>query len=191
MICAILLAAGASTRTTLPKPLYPIGGVPLVVYQIERLLESGVDQVIVVVGYHAEAVRAAIGERERVRTVCNPLPQEGMFSSLCTAIAAAPREGRILIHPVDVPLAAERCLERLYAAEAPIVIPVCEGRKGHPVLIEASLARTIPFCGVERLDRWLEGHREMSLLIPLEDPSIVYNGNTDAELARYFRNGEL
>jgi len=185
MITAILLAAGASTRTTIPKQLFCVNNVPLVVHQIEALFASGVDQVIVVIGYHAEAVRAAIGEREKVRIVQNPAPDKGMFSSLCAALDEAPAVGRVLIHPLDVPLAAGLA-EQMVAVNAPIVIPVYEGRKGHPVLIDATLARTIPSSGVERLDRWLEAHREIAALIGADDPRIQYNANTDAELAHLF-----
>lgn len=185
MITAILLAAGASTRTTAPKQLHRIGGIPLVVYQIETLLKSGVDRIIVVIGYHAEAVRTAIGERENVRIVQNPAPEKGMFSSLCCALGVVPSEGRVLIHPLDVPLAAS-LVQRMEGVNAPIVIPVYEGRKGHPVLIEASLAQTILVSGIERLDRWLELHREITAMMPTGDPRILYNANTDADLAHLF-----
>ncbi|MCK9373272.1 MAG: nucleotidyltransferase family protein [Sulfuricurvum sp.] len=185
MITAILLAAGASTRTTTPKQLYRIGGIPLVVHQIEALLAGGADQVIVVIGYHAEAVRAAVGERENLCIVQNPAPKKGMFSSLCAALGKSPSEGKLLIHPLDVPLAA-LLVKRMDALDAPIIIPVYEGRSGHPVLIDAALAQTIPSSGVERLDRWLEAHRESTVMIPVDDPNILYNANTDADLAHLF-----
>lgn len=61
------MAAGQSTRTypltlTRPKPLLPVLGRPILAHQLDAL-RGVVDGVIVVVGYRAEMVREAFGER--------------------------------------------------------------------------------------------------------------------------------
>lgn len=59
-IAGLLLAAGAARRFGSQKLLHPIEGEPLVRLAARRLLESGVDNVVVVVGCDADDVRAAL-----------------------------------------------------------------------------------------------------------------------------------
>lgn len=66
MVQAVLLAAGASTRTLpltrgRPKPLLPILLKPLLEHQLEQVAGL-VDEVILVVGYRGEAIRQRFGE---------------------------------------------------------------------------------------------------------------------------------
>lgn len=63
---AIILAAGAGTRLGpltdgRPKCLVPVGGWPLLDYQLDALRRSGVDEVVLVLGYEADRVRAHCG----------------------------------------------------------------------------------------------------------------------------------
>jgi molybdenum cofactor cytidylyltransferase len=61
-IGAVLLAAGAGSRLGgRPKALLELGGVPLIVRQLVALSGAGVDEVVVVLGHHADAIEAAIG----------------------------------------------------------------------------------------------------------------------------------
>jgi molybdenum cofactor cytidylyltransferase len=58
---AVLLAAGAGSRLGgRPKALLELGGVPLVMRQLVALSGAGVDEVVVVLGHHADAVEAAV-----------------------------------------------------------------------------------------------------------------------------------
>jgi len=58
---AIILAAGLGTRmnSTLAKVLHRLGGQPLIAYPLAALRRIGVDPIVVVVGYQADAVGAA------------------------------------------------------------------------------------------------------------------------------------
>ncbi len=74
---AVILAAGKGTRLRqseddLPKPLQVVGGVPLIERTIASLSAAGVRRIVVVTGYKAELVRAAVAGRERagVEVVC-------------------------------------------------------------------------------------------------------------------------
>lgn len=64
---ALVLAAGKGTRmrSTLPKPLVPVAGVPLVTRLLDALAEAGVRDVVLVVGHGADQVMQAVGPRAR------------------------------------------------------------------------------------------------------------------------------
>lgn len=62
---AVILAAGDGGRllphtASLPKPLLPVRGRPLIQYVIDALHEAGVTDTTVVAGYRAEQVRRAV-----------------------------------------------------------------------------------------------------------------------------------
>lgn len=81
---AVILSAGRGQRlmpytASRPKCLVPILGKPIVQWQVDLLLEHGIEQVVVVIGYGADQVEEALRSRygERVKTIFNP------FHRLC------------------------------------------------------------------------------------------------------------
>jgi len=68
---ARVLAGGQGTRLRpqfgdLPKPLAPLGGRPFLEHQIEWLVEHGIRDVVLCVGYGGEAIRSAIDDGHRL-----------------------------------------------------------------------------------------------------------------------------
>ncbi len=61
----MVLAAGQGTRmkSSMPKVLHRVAGVPMVVFPIENAFAAGADEVIVVVGHAREQVEAAVSQR--------------------------------------------------------------------------------------------------------------------------------
>ena len=61
---AVILAAGMGTRLRedgdMPKPLFTIGGVPLIKRTILTLASAGVTRVVVVTGFMADKIRSAV-----------------------------------------------------------------------------------------------------------------------------------
>ena len=110
-----------------------------------RLFAATCDEVIVVLGYDADRIRAGI--RREARFVVNPEPQLGQLSSLQTGLrAVSPDSVAVLFTPVDYPAIAPATVETLIQAYAPGVdaaVPRCRGRHGHPVLIAPSVAADI------------------------------------------------
>jgi MurNAc alpha-1-phosphate uridylyltransferase len=67
---AMLLAAGRGERLrpitdTLPKPLVPIAGKPLIVYHLEALRRAGIREVVINLSWLGEKIRAALGDGKR------------------------------------------------------------------------------------------------------------------------------
>jgi molybdenum cofactor cytidylyltransferase len=147
MIPAVVLAAGLSTRMGRPKPLLPLANGETFVTQIVRsFLDSGVDDVVVVLGHEADAVAATLIERGvAARFVVNDAYQTGQLSSVLRGLNAIDRPGvrAMLLTLVDVPLVSpatiRAVIDRYKATHAPIVRPVRGDEHGHPVLIDRSL----------------------------------------------------
>jgi len=147
MIPAVVLAAGLSTRMGRPKPLLPLANGETFVTQIVRsFLDSGVDDVVVVLGHEADAVAAKLIEHGvAARFVVNDAYQTGQLSSVLRGLNAIDRPGvrAMLLTLVDVPLVSpatiRAVIDRYKATNAPIVRPVRGDEHGHPVLIDRSL----------------------------------------------------
>ncbi|MHB1296130.1 MAG: bifunctional UDP-N-acetylglucosamine diphosphorylase/glucosamine-1-phosphate N-acetyltransferase GlmU [Anaerolineae bacterium] len=63
-LAAVILAAGQGTRmrSSLPKVLHPVCGVPMVLWSVGNARKLGAEPVVLVVGVGADAVRAAVGD---------------------------------------------------------------------------------------------------------------------------------
>ena len=67
---AVILAAGKGTRLkaktdTLPKAMIEIEGKPLLEYSLDALIEAGLRDVIMVVGFHHESITRRFGNHYR------------------------------------------------------------------------------------------------------------------------------
>jgi molybdenum cofactor cytidylyltransferase len=140
-VTAILLAAGSSTRFGGRKLLAPWHGRPLYEHALEALLASpAVVETLVVVqpGFAAPPARA------RCRLVVNPDHAQGMGASLRAGVRAAAGDAEAyLVALADMPRITPALIAALVArhrqAGRPIVVPVCRGRRGHPVILGAAL----------------------------------------------------
>ncbi|NHJ22402.1 MAG: glucose-1-phosphate thymidylyltransferase [Candidatus Lokiarchaeota archaeon] len=64
---AVILAAGKGKRlhpitSTLPKPMIPIGGTPLLEYSVLSLKEIGITEVLMIVGYQDQIIKDYFGD---------------------------------------------------------------------------------------------------------------------------------
>jgi molybdenum cofactor cytidylyltransferase len=142
MIAAILLAAGLARRMGRQKLLLDLAGKPVVRWSAEALIPL-VDDVVVVTGHEAAAVRAALAGLP-VRFAENPRPEEGQGSSIAVgARALAPATTAALVALGDQPRVPPAVVRGLIAAlargGASIAAPVYRGIQGTPVLFAADV----------------------------------------------------
>src|SRR5690242_9533398 len=78
---ALVLAAGAATRMGSLKQLMPFGRGTLLTHAIEQAQQAAFAPVIVVLGAHADRIRAALSQFD-VEIVHNPDWETGMGSSV-------------------------------------------------------------------------------------------------------------
>lgn len=143
---AILLAAGASRRMGEPKPLLRWGDTTLLSWEIAELMRSQVDDIVIVLGADAEAVRRTLGEGARL-VVFNQRWPQGRAGSLARGATALLEAGRatpdaVVVMNVDQPTRADivdRLLDALRRGGAEIVQPSYRGKAGHPVVMRGAL----------------------------------------------------
>jgi molybdenum cofactor cytidylyltransferase len=143
---AIILAAGASERMGTPKQLLQVRGAPLVLRAVDAALASQVWPVAVVLGAHAEKVRAAIARRP-VLAVENPAWEEGMASSIRAGIATLRQFSRALdgalVALCDQPAFSAEVIARLAEARRETGRKIAAarycGRNGAPALFLSDL----------------------------------------------------
>ncbi|HEX3327669.1 MAG TPA: nucleotidyltransferase family protein, partial [Actinomycetota bacterium] len=85
MIAAVVLAAGTSSRLGRPKQLLELDGKPLLQHVID-LAAASFDEVVVVLGFEADAIEAALALPLNSRVARNPDYRQGMSTSLRVGI---------------------------------------------------------------------------------------------------------
>jgi molybdenum cofactor cytidylyltransferase len=154
-VAAVLLAAGASTRFGSPKMLASVAGEPLVRRVARSFGEAGFADVAVVVAPGSAPVAEALAGLG-VLVVVNPRPADGMLSSARAGLAALPAGyARVALSPADVPGLTAPVLRRILRAlstvePAAVAVPVSDGRRGHPLVVPASVVPRVLSWGAER-----------------------------------------
>ena len=147
MISAILLAAGESRRMGQFKQLLRLGSKSFVEHCVDNLLESRVDEVIIVTGHRESEVRLALGDRP-VRFAHNADYRSGMSSSIKCGVQALTESTRAFVlalvdqPQIDVEV-INRVIEEYEKSSAIVVIPTNEGKNGHPILLDICLQEEI------------------------------------------------
>lgn len=99
---AVIVAAGRSSRlypltSEVPKPLIKIGRQSIIERSVDLLNSIGISDVLVVVGFHQEKIRSALGERTRF--ILNPFYQQtNNMVSLWLAMPRLQGEEFIYLH---------------------------------------------------------------------------------------------
>lgn len=143
MLAAVILSGGASRRMGSPKALLPYQGRPFLEHLLDIANHPRIGVRRVVLGPDAEAISSQV-PLAKEEIVLNAEWERGQISSIQAAIRSLPAstEG-LLLCPVDHPLVSAALVSDLieaFDAEHPaIVLPIYEGRRGHPVIFAARL----------------------------------------------------
>ncbi len=185
MIGAVVLAAGASVRAGGRNKLLARdrGGVAMVGRVVQACCASRAGAVVVVTGHQAALVEAAVADAvgdARVRFVRAAGASAGMSVSLQAGIGALPGcADAALVCLGDMPLVGGAVMDLVMAAYAPaagrlVVVPVCGGRRGNPVLWDR---RFFPEIGGLAGDVGARGllarHRDAVVELAVEHPGVL------------------
>jgi molybdenum cofactor cytidylyltransferase len=142
VIAGLLLAAGGARRFGSQKLVAPLDGIPLVRHAGLALGRS-TDALVIVIGYEAQAVRAALADVDG-SIVENPEWAQGLSSSLRCGIAALPPDVDAIVvalgdQPRIDPLVVRSLIDCWRASGKSIVTARYRGERGHPVLFDRAV----------------------------------------------------
>ncbi|CAM2008649.1 NTP transferase domain-containing protein [Acanthopleuribacter pedis] len=179
-----MLAAGRSRRMgARRKQLLPWGDSILLRAALQPFTTLSLQRLVVVMGDEAEVAAPYLADVDYQLRV-NPNPDAGMGHSLALGAAALPAEADCFFVALgDMPLVRPATLRTLLQAfaetcrrgvAAPVIVPVFDGRRGHPVLFDG--ARRAALTGLqgdrgakELLRQW----GEAVVPCPVDDPGVV------------------
>jgi molybdenum cofactor cytidylyltransferase len=184
--CALILAAGYSSRMGAFKPLLPLGKATVLEEAIARLQQAGIQQIKVVVGYQAETITPVL-RRLGVGWVVNDQHDRGMLSSVLAGVRGLdPEVEAFFLLPVDIPLVKPRTIATLLSAYhnsgGRLVYPCFRGVRGHPPLLAtACLSEELTNDYPGGLCAFLSRYEHSALDVEVVDQAILMDCDTPAD----------
>jgi molybdenum cofactor cytidylyltransferase len=198
-LCAVILAAGESSRMGRDKALLPWPPVAPGLTATETFLSAAIrglspyNEMVFVVAGKNKAVLTPIVYASSAYLVTNPDPERGQFSSLRIGLNEVLGRGRdaAMITLVDRPPVGNATIEKLRNAffEAVqrgkwAVVPAYNGKHGHPVVAGREMMEAFLRADSASTARDVEHqHRDKIEYVELDDPLVSVNVNTPEDYA--------
>jgi molybdenum cofactor cytidylyltransferase len=188
-VCALILAAGSSSRMGAFKPLLPLGGSTTLEEAISRFLKAGIPNIKVVVGYKAELITPIL-DRQGIQWVLNERYDRGMLSSVLAGVGSLDSSvDAFFLLPVDIPFVKPKTIEALCEAysngDSWVIYPCFQGRRGHPPLISTScIPKDLSSDYPGGLRDFLTQYETMARDVEVADEAILMDCDTPADYER-------
>lgn len=188
---AVLLAAGQSTRFEGGnKLLADVEGTPIVRRAAATLLDAAVVEVVVIVGYEADAVREAL-EGLPVAFRTNPDYAEGQSTSVREGVAVARErdwDGTVFALG-DMPFVAvesvDAVLERYATDDGTIFAAANRGKRGNPVLFDETHYGALANVTGDKGGRRLVEDEDGAVIVETDDPGVTRDVDYEEDIAKY------
>jgi molybdenum cofactor cytidylyltransferase len=191
MTTFILLSAGSSERFGSPKALARLYGTAVIEHIQKTLLQSSCDEIIIVLGDHADLIIPSIFNHKRIRVVHNKQYYFGQTSSVQEGWRQADNSSEaVLFLPVDCPLvqpsSIDKVIDHFKEHDPDILIPTYQNKKGHPPIFHQRLkSKALDLPANLGLNSLFAEHPPQT--IEINDPGIVKSFNTPEEFERISR----
>ena len=179
MIAGLILAAGESSRMGTDKATLTYRDRTFLELVVQTLREIDIERIAVVLGHHAQEIQRHV-KIEAAQVVINPDYKSGQTSSLQVGLRSliADNLEAIVLCLVDHPAVSAETVRRLVATfrecGAPLVIPTCRGRRGHPVLIGRQVFdELLRLASDTGADSVLRKYRQATQFVEVEDEGVV------------------
>ena len=194
-IGALIVAAGMSSRMGDFKPMLNIGSISVAQRVVATLSQAGVSKIVMVTGYNATALERHLAGNGIIFLRNENYRTTQMFDSVKIGLSyLLDKCDKVLFTPVDVPLFTAKTVKTILDSKAPLVVPVCEGEQGHPILISNDLIPEIlSDCGKTGLRGALERCSVPLLRIEVEDPGTIHDADTPEDFSALveYHNAQL
>lgn len=177
-IGALILAAGESKRMGEPKLLLPFGERTIIETVVDNIVQSKVDEILLVLGSNAEKIEEKIKDFP-LRITVNPHFQKGMLSSVQWGFKGLSEKVQgVLVCLGDQPSISTDVIDKIIEAYKQtgkgIVVPTYNKNRGHPVLIDMKYLEEVQNLGADvGLRGVVYDHPEDTLEVEVESPAIL------------------
>jgi len=169
-----------------PKMMLPYKGMTIIEKVVENVLISDVEKAVIVLGANKKEIMEVIGKYP-VMHCYNDNYKQGMQSSVKCGFEFLPPDFRAaMVFLGDQPMAETSVMnlviEAHYKSGKGIVIPVCNGKRGHPILINNKYKEEIlSLDEPDGLRGLLRKHPDDLLEIETENESILKDIDTQED----------
>ena len=150
MISAILLAAGQSKRMINENKLVKkYKNIPLIKYAVDNVLNSSIDELIIVLGYQKEVIKKIIDENKKIKFINNPNFESGIASSIKTGLDNLSKETEaFFICLGDMPNINKEIYNQLINLrfnnkDKEIFVPYYQEKQANPILFSKKMKEEI------------------------------------------------
>jgi len=194
MIYGLILAAGESRRMGQPKLLLPYGDKTVIETVFTIVKESKLGRSLVVVRPEDKII-PELARSFGFEVAINPEPARGMLSSIITGLESIPEEAEAVVLVLgDQPAIRASAIDLLIVGyrlkEKGLILPVFQGKRGHPILFDLKYRTEIktlnPEIGLRQL---MQQHPEDILEIPMNEPGLVVDLDTPEDYFGQLRTG--
>ena len=187
----VVLAAGRSTRFgEANKLLEPVRDTPLVSHAVSAAVDSGLDEVAVVVGHESEAVTEAVDSFD-LSTRYNDAYAEGQSTSVRTGVELAREAGweAAVFLLGDMPFVRSETVDRLLdeyrTGDGSIVAPRYDDVRGNPVLFDRRHFDALADVEGDRGGRTLVMEHDGVRFVDTDDPGVLRDVDSEADLRQH------
>jgi molybdenum cofactor cytidylyltransferase len=195
MICALIPAAGKSSRMGRPKLLLRLGKRLVIEHVIHTLGLAGIDKVLCVTSPELTQLAAVVrGAGAAVLQLAQPTAHmrqtvEQGLDWIERTWALHPDDSLLLVpadHPtLDIASVTSLMVARGQNPQVTIFVPTYQGKRGHPTLIDwkhVSEIRSLP--ADEGLNRYLRQHPAETLEVAVNHPGVIWDLDTPEDYER-------
>ena len=184
MISAVLLAAGQSKRMNEENKLTKkIQGIPLIKRSVQNILNSSVNELIIVLGHQKEIIEKLINKNEKIKFIFNKDYGSGIASSIKIGVDNLSKKTEaFFICLGDMPMVNKDIYNKLIQSrnnKKEIFIPTYKNKQGNPILFNSTMKEKIMFIdGDIGAKKILQSNKEKILHLSIDGSGIFSDFNT-------------
>lgn len=183
MIAGLILAASQGKRLGAVKPLMPADHAVLLDRVVKQFRNAKLDDLIVVLGHEARQIVQRI-PLNGIKIIINSEHRAGLASSIQRGLAhVSSRFRAVMIGTGGMALVTSQTIDTLIReynkGKKGIVVPVHDGRRGHPVIIDLKyLESMLELRGDVGTRSVMETHAEDVREVPIDSDEVLIDIDT-------------
>ncbi len=188
----IILAAGASTRFGEPKQLLRLGDKCLLEWVLDAALKSELNTIVLVLGYAHQKILQILGQKlqhPKLLVAINPQYEKGQSLSLLTGLSKIKDDYPAVMFLLgDQPLLNTKIinvlLERFWADEKDICVPIYRGKRKTPTIFRRRLyTQLMDIKGDMGARQLIDDNPDRVLAVEIENPNCFFDVDTRQDFA--------